>query len=48
MKGAIADVLARISKAPSRNIMTKIGSIQNFFRARMKDHNSTSIDKVSS
>jgi hypothetical protein len=45
MKGAIAELLARISKAPSRNTMTKIGNIQNFFRARMKDHSSTKIDK---
>ena len=45
MKGAIAELLARINKAPSRKTMMKIGNIQNFFRARMKDHNSTRIDK---
>src|ERR1700722_19706389 len=44
MNGAMAEVLARINKPPSRAIITKMGSIQNFFRARIKDQSSPKID----
>src|SRR5271165_2954610 len=44
MKGAMADVWARINKPPNNNITTTIGINQNFFRERRKAQSSDSMD----
>src|SRR3954465_15339221 len=40
MNGASADPCANTSSAPRVSITSRIGSSQNFLRARMKPHNS--------
>src|SRR5580693_9018482 len=43
MKGATAEILVRISRPPSTIIMTKMGSSQNFFLARIKYQSSIKV-----
>src|SRR3954466_2855427 len=40
MKGATAEPLVRITRPPNTTIITRIGSSQNFLRARMKRQSS--------
>src|SRR3954469_17317318 len=44
MNGAIAEVCARISKAPNSSTTHTIGTSQNFFRILRKAHSSVSTD----
>jgi len=46
MKGATAEVWARMSNVPNRTIITRIGTSQNFFRLRKNDHISFKNDTI--